>query len=58
MSLLFGESGLLSFGVLAFWHDGQSPLVSTMRRGVGMVLDGDGFEVVVGDVEGKWGYSE
>ena len=58
MSLLLGESGLLSFSVLTFWHDGQLPLILTMRRGVGVVLEGDRFEVVVGNVEGKRGYSK
>jgi len=48
-----GESRLLSFGIFAFWHDGQSPLVLTMRRGVGVILGGDWFEVAVGDVEGE-----
>ena len=50
MSLLFGESGLLSFGVFAFWHDGQSPLVLASER---CVLEGDGFEVSIGDIEGE-----
>ena len=58
LSLLFGELGLLSFGVLAFRHDGQLPLVLAMRRGVGVVLEGDRFEVVVGDVKGEGGYSK
>ena len=58
MSLLFGESRLLSFGVLSFWHDGQSPLVLAVRRGVRMILEGDWFEVSVGDVDGKGGYSK
>ena len=58
MSLLLGESRLLSFGVFAFWHDGQSPLVLTMRRGVGVILEGDRFEVVIGNVEGERGYSK
>jgi hypothetical protein len=50
LSLLFGESGLLSFGVLALWHNGQSPLVLASE---GSVLEGDGFEISVGDVEGE-----
>jgi len=29
-----------------------------MRRGVGMVLEGDRFEVVIGNVEGEGGYSK
>ena len=53
MSLLLGESGLLSFGILAFWHDGQSPLVLAMRRGVRVILEGDRFEVSIGDIEGE-----
>ena len=58
LSLLFGESGLLSFGIFAFWHDGQSPLVLTMRGSVGVVLEGNRFEIMIGDVEGKRGYSK
>ena len=41
---------MLSFGILAFWHDGQTPLVLASERGV---LDGNGFEVTVGDIEGE-----
>ena len=55
LSLLLGESGLLSFGIFAFWHDGQSQLVLASE---GSVLDGDGFKVVIGHVEGKGGYPE
>ena len=58
MPLLFGESGLLSFSVFAFWHDGHSPLVLTMRRGVGMVLERGRFEVVVGNVDSEGGYAK
>ena len=54
MSLLFGESGLLSFSILAFWHDRQSPLFLASEGGV---LDGNGFEVVVGGVDNKRGSS-
>ena len=54
MSLLFGESGLLSFGIFTFWHDGQSPLVLASERGV---LEGDGFEVSIGDIKSKGGSS-
>ena len=43
---------MLSFGVLTFWHDGQSPLLLASERSV---LDGDGFKVVVSDVEDKRG---
>ena len=50
MSLLLGESRLLSFGVFAFWHDGQSPLVLASE---GRVLEGNRFEVTVGDIEGE-----
>ena len=42
--------GMLSFGVFAFRHDGQSPLVLASE---GRVLEGDGFKVTVGDIEGK-----
>ena len=52
LSLLFGESGLLSFGIFAFWHDGQSPLALASERGV---LDGDGFEILISDVDGERG---
>ena len=55
MSLTFGESRLLSFNVLSLMHGGQSPLVLASERGV---LEGDGFEVVVGDVEGERGDSK
>ena len=54
MSLLLGESGLLSFGVLAFWHNGRSPLVLASE---GSVLERDGFKVTIGDIEGKGGSS-
>ena len=54
MSLLFGESGLLSFRVFALRHDGQSPLVLASEGGV---LDRDGFEIVVGGVENEGGSS-
>ena len=50
LSLLFGKLRLLSFSVFAFWHDGQSPLVLASE---GSVLEGDGFKISVGDVEGK-----
>ena len=40
----------MSFGVLAFRHDGQSPLVLASERGV---LEGDRFEITVGDIEGE-----
>ena len=46
-SLLFLLSCLLSFLVLSFRHSGWSPLFSTSENGV---LDGDRFEVVIGDV--------
>ena len=46
------------FGVFVFWHDGQSRLVLTMGRGVGVVLEGDRFEVMIGDVESERGYSK
>ena len=58
MPLLLGESGLLSFSVLSFWHDEQSPLVLAMRRGVRVILEGDWFEVTIGNVDSERGYSE
>ena len=45
---MFGELGLLSFGILAFWHNRQSPLVLVSE---GSVLKGNGFEVMVSDVK-------
>ena len=47
LSLLFGETGLLSFGVLSFVHSGWLPLFSASEN---RVLDGDGFEVAVSGV--------
>ena len=54
LSLSFGESGLLSFNILSFMHDGQSPLVLASER---RVLDGDRFEVMISDVESEGGSS-
>ena len=54
LSLLFGESGLLSFGIFTFGHNRQSPLVLASEGGV---LERDGFEVVVSDVDDEGGSS-
>jgi len=55
LSLLLGESGLLLFCGFAFRHNGQSPLVLVSERSV---LDGNGFEVVISDVENEGGSSQ
>ena len=42
----------MSFDIFGFMHDGQSPFVLASKRSV---LDRNGFEVVVSDVESEGG---
>ena len=54
MSLLFCEAGLLLFSVLSLRHSGRLPLFSASEN---RVLKGDGFKVVIGNVENEGGSS-